>query len=105
MKKGLQISKNWDCAYSFEELIARTEFIFKFDRLWDGKPILKLREPIEGMDLVAIDYDYSGICNGGVARFHAQFAGVHIEDLSKDVEQFVYDFLIKEKAIFNDKWQ
>ena len=103
--KGLQVSQNWDCIYSFDELVERTEFVFKFKNLWDNRPILKLREPIEGMDLVQIDYDYSGIVNGGVGKFNAMFDGKHIEDLSKNVEQFVYDFLISEQAIFNDKWQ
>jgi hypothetical protein len=68
-------------------------------------PILKLKEPIGGMDLIQISYDYNGIVNGGEGRFTAEFDGKHIEDLSKDVDQFVYDFLISEKAIHNDKWQ
>jgi hypothetical protein len=105
MKKGLQISENWHCVYSFEELCEHTEFIFRFKGLWENAPILKLREPIEGMDLIQISYDYNGIVNGSVGRFTAQFDGVHIEDLSKDIEQFIYDYLISERAIYNDKWQ
>ena len=106
MKPGLQISENWSCIYSFDELVERTEFIFKFKNLWENRPILKLREPIEmNMDLIQIDYDYSGIVNGSVGRFNAMFDGKHIDDLSKDIEQFIYDFLIEERAISNDKWQ
>lgn len=104
-KPGLQISREWSCRYSFQELCERTEFVFKFKGLWDGMPILKLREPIETMDLIQIDYDYSGIVNGSEGRFTAEFDGKHIEDLSKDIEQFIYDFLLSENAIYNDKWQ
>lgn len=105
-KKGLQVSKNWSCLYSYEELKERTEFVFRFKgNLWEGAPILKLREPIEGMDLIQISYDYHGIVNGSVGIFHPRYDGERIEDMSKDIDQFVYDYLIKEKAIFNDKWQ
>jgi hypothetical protein len=103
--KGFQVSENWSCRYSYEELKKRTEFVFRFKGLWDGMPILKLREPIETMDLIQIDYDYNGIVNGSEGRFHAQFDGQHIEDLSKDIDQFIYDFLIEEQAIYNNKWQ
>jgi hypothetical protein len=105
--KGLQISENWSCIYTYEELKRRTEFVFRFKGgLWESAPILKLREPMEeGMNLIQISYDYGGIVNGSVGRFHPQFDGDRIEDISKDVDQFVYDYLIKEKAIYNDKWQ
>jgi hypothetical protein len=105
MKAGMQISPNWSCRFSNEELKERTEFVFQFDGFWDNRPILKLREPIEGMDLIQIDYDYGGLVNGSEGRFHAAFDGKHIKDLSKDIDSFVYDFLIREGAIVNDKYQ
>lgn len=103
-KKGLKVSENWSCRYSYEELKERTEFVFRFKGMWENAPILKLREPIEGMDLIQISYDYNGIVNGSEGKFYPPWGG-QIEDLSKDVDQFVYDYLIKEKAIHNDKWQ
>lgn len=106
IRKGLQISENWSSVYTFNELCDRAEFIFRFKGLWDGVPIIKLREPIEdGMNLIGISYDYHGIVNGSVGRFHPEVVGDHIADLSKDIEQFIYDYLIEEKAIYNDKWQ
>lgn len=103
-KKGLQVSENWSCRYSYEELKERTEFVFRFKGMWENAPILKLREPIEGMDLIQISYDYNGIVNGSEGKFNPS-DGNHFEDISKDVDQFVYDYLIKEGAIQNDKWQ
>jgi hypothetical protein len=103
---GLQVSQNWSCRYSFQELVERSEFIFRFKGLWEGQPIIKLRESVEeGMDMIQISYDYHGIVNGSEGIFHAQFDGQYIADLSKDCEQFIYDFLIEENAIYNDKWQ
>ncbi len=76
-----------------------TEFVFNFKSgLWEGMPILKLRNPIEGMDLIQISYDYSGIVNGSEGRFTPEYDGEHIEDISKDIDQFIIDLLYKEKV-------
>lgn len=100
----LNVSENWSCILSFDELCERSEFVFRFKNLWEGAPILKLREPLETMDLIQISYDYHGIVNGSSGRFHAEFDGKHMEDLSKDIELFIYEFLEKEGATVNGEW-
>jgi hypothetical protein len=86
---GLQVSENWSSKYSYKELKERTEFVFQFKGMWENAPILKLSEPVDGMDLIQISYDYGGIVNDSEGRFNALFDGKHIDDLSKDVDQFV----------------
>lgn len=102
--KNIKVSENWSCILTYEELKNRSEFVFKFKGgLWEGQPILKLREPIEGMDLIQIAYDYHGIVNGSSGRF-SEFDGPHILDSSKDIDLFIYEHLESECATVNGEW-
>jgi hypothetical protein len=100
----IKISENWHCILSYEELKERSEFVFKFSgTLWEGAPILKLREHLETMDLIQISYDYHGIVNGSTGRF-SKYDGPYIFDLSKDIDSFIHQWLESEGATVNGEW-
>jgi len=97
MKPVFKISKNWDCIASLEELISKSLFIFLNDENSGVRPRIVLKEAINGIDCIEIDYDQWGLTTNGETKFNNNWGGM-IADSSKDCISFIKDFLIKEGA-------
>lgn len=89
------ISSSWSSRLSFEDLVKGVDFIFTDDVT--GVPIIKLKEPFETMDLIYIESSGDGVENGPEGRFN-DYHGARIEDSSKNIVQFIYDYLVKKKS-------
>ncbi len=95
-----KISTAWDCIKTFDELVADAKFIFIQNEHRNYLPKLVLNTPIGtgGYDCIEIDYDRHGLVNGGVSKFDDNW-GITIDDSSKDISNFLREFLEREGAV------
>lgn len=89
---NFKISQNWDCIKSLDDLIKDAKFIFQNDGYKGRRPRIVLNNPIDGFDVIEIDYDRYGLITNGIAKFNSQW-GDSIIDSSKDIEGSIEQFL------------
>lgn len=87
-----KISQNWDCIKSLDELINDAKFIFQNDGYKGRRPRIVLNSPIDGFDVIELDYDRYGLTTNAIAKFNTQW-GESITDSSKEVTKFIEQFL------------
>ncbi len=95
--KGIKVSKNWDCVKSFKCLCENAKFIFSH-KSYNGERIkIVVNESIEKFDCFEIGYDRYGVTINADTIFSSGW-GEMIEDSSKEIVEYVKDYLKREGA-------
>jgi hypothetical protein len=96
--KGIKISSNWDFPQTLKEVCENSRFIFSHKSYKEERIKVVLKEPIaEKYDCFEIGYDRYGVTITADTQF-SQGWGNMIEDSSKEITEYIRQYLIREGA-------
>ena len=99
MEQKYKISKNWDCIHSIEKLKKDCEFVYNTKGHHGNRPHLKLDSQKYEFDVVIISNDKHGIIVNAISKFNKNTDVSFITDFSKNVDDFIVDYLTRTNAI------
>lgn len=94
---GIKVSTNWDCVKSFQWMLDNARFIFSHKSYGGERICIVVKEPIEKYDCFEIGYDRYGIKVKADTVFSNGWGNM-IEDSSKDIVNFIKDYLKRDGA-------
>ena len=92
-----KISPNFDCSLTIDELKEKSEYVFFSNGHKGKRPHIKLKEKINGIDIIIISNDRYGIIVVAESTFNKCW-GDSIIDLSKNVDEFIIKYLNETRA-------
>lgn len=97
--KGIIVSRNWGCKWSFEKLCNNAYFCFIAQIAGKERFFIVMNQPIEDtdIDLLEIGNDQYGIIDNGESKFNPNW-GWQIIDSSKLITQMLKTYLRKQGA-------
>lgn len=95
--QGLPISPNWGLIKPFGWIVENARFIFSHKSYKGERIKIVIKDPIEKMDCFEIGYDRWGLTINADTKLSSGWVDM-IQDSSKEIVQYIKDYLKREGA-------